>query len=100
MIQEGDVLPRATEPPFSQHFIRRTTKQTLLAINLASQHKTKQLHFSSQVRKQFKRIAVPFKPLRCCLRNDKTCELPCLKILQRSIFKLARDLICQSNRTF
>ena len=100
MIQEGDVLPRATEPPFSQHFIRRTTQQTLLAINLASQHKTKQLHFSSQVRKQFKLIAVPFKPLRCCLRNDETCELPCLKILQRSIFKLARDLIRQSNRTF
>ena len=71
MIQQGDVLPRATEPPFCQHFMRRTTQQTLLAINLVSQHKTKQLYFSSQVRKQFKLLAVPFKPLRCCLRNDK-----------------------------
>ena len=70
MIQQGDVLPRATEPPFCQHSMRRTTQQTLLAINLASQHKTKQLYFSSQVRKQFKLLAVPFKPLRC-LRNDK-----------------------------
>ena len=26
--------------------------------------------------------------------------MPCLKILQRFIFKLKRDLICQSNRTF
>ena len=29
-----------------------------------------------------------------------TCELQCLNILQRSIFRLWRDLICQSNRTF
>ena len=74
---------------FCEHFMRRTTQQTLLAINLASQQKTTKLYFSSQVRKQFKLLAVPFKPLRCCLR--KTCELPCLKILQRSIFKLTRD---------
>ena len=56
---------------FCQHFMRRTTQQTLLAINLASQQKTTKLYFSSQVRKQFKLLAVPFKPLRCCLRNDK-----------------------------
>ena len=56
---------------FCQHFMRGTTQQTLLAINLASQQKTTQLYFSSQVRKQFKLLAVPFKPLRCCLRNDK-----------------------------
>ena len=53
------------------HFMRRTTQQTLLAINLASQQKTTKLYFSSQVRKQFKLLGVPFKPLRCCLRNDK-----------------------------
>ena len=56
---------------FCQHFMRRTTQQTLLAINLASQQKTTKLYFSSQVRKQFKLLAVPFKPLRCCLRSDK-----------------------------
>ena len=56
---------------FCQHFMRKTTQQALLAINLASQQKTTKLHFSSQVRKQFKLLAVPFKPLRCCLRNDK-----------------------------
>ena len=37
---------------FCQHFMRRTTQQTLLAINLASQQKTTKLYFSSQVRKQ------------------------------------------------
>ena len=41
------------------------------AINLASQQKTTELFFSSQVRKQFKLLAVPFKSLRCCLRSDK-----------------------------
>ena len=56
---------------FWHHLMRRTTQQTLLAINLASQQKTTKLYFSSQVRKQHKLSAVPFKPLRCCLRNDK-----------------------------
>ena len=59
MIQEDDVLPRATE-----------------AINFASQQKTTKLYFSAQVRKQFKFLAVPFKPLRCCLRNDKLVNCP------------------------
>ena len=36
-----------------------------------STEKTTKLFFSSQVRKQFKLLAVPFKSLRCCLRGDK-----------------------------
>ena len=56
---------------FCQHFMRRTTQQTVSAINLASQQKTTKFFFSSQVRKQFNLSAVPFKSLRCCLRNDK-----------------------------
>ena len=56
---------------FCQHFMRRTTQQTFLAINLASQQKTTKLYFSSLVRKQFKLLTVPFKPLCCCLRSDK-----------------------------
>ena len=56
---------------FCQHFMRRKTQQTFSAINLASQQKTTQLFFSSQVRKQFKLLAVSLKPLRCCLRSDK-----------------------------
>ena len=67
---------------FCQHFIQRTTQQTFLAINLASQQKTTKPYFSSQVRKQIKLLTVPFKPLCCCLR--------------RSIFKLSCDLIHQS----
>ena len=71
MLQEDDFLLRATEPPFLSHFLRRTTQQTFLAINLASQQETTKLYFSSQVRKQFKLLAVPLKPLRCCLQSDK-----------------------------
>ena len=71
MLHDDDVLPRATESPFCQHFMQRTRQQALLAINLASQQKTTKLFFSSQVRKQFKLLAVPIKSLRCCLRSDK-----------------------------
>ena len=71
MLQEDDVLPRATEPPFLSALHVKNDTTNFLAINLASQQKTTKLHFSSQVRKQFKLLAVPFKPLRCCLRNDK-----------------------------
>ena len=73
MLHEDDTTSYLKERNrhFCQHFTRRTTQQTLLAINLASQQKTTQLYISSQVRKQFKLFAVPFKPLRCCLRNDK-----------------------------
>ena len=56
---------------FCQHFMQRTTQQNFSAINLASQQKRTKLFFSSQVRKQFKLLAVPFKSLRCCLRSDK-----------------------------
>ena len=56
---------------FCQHFMRGTTQHTFLAINLASQQKTTKPYFSSRVRKQFKLLTVPFKPLRCCLRKDK-----------------------------
>ena len=69
---------------FCQHFMRRTIQQTLLAINLASQQKTTKLYFSSQVRKQFKLLAFPFKPSRCCLRNDK--------LVNCHVWKFCKDL--------
>ena len=69
---------------FCQHFMRRTTQQTFLAINLASQQKTTKLYFSSQVRKQFKLLTVSFKPLRGCLQSDKFVNY---HLLQRSIVK-------------
>ena len=73
MLQEDIVLPRATEPPFlsALHAKNETNaEQTFLAINLVNQQKTKKVHFSSEVRKQFKLLTVPLKPLRCCLRSD------------------------------
>ena len=69
---------------FCQHFMRRTTQQTLLAINLASQQKTTKLYFSSQVRKQLNLLKVPSKPLRCCLRSDK--------LLNSHVWKFCKDL--------
>ena len=85
MLQEDDVKPRATEPPFfCQHFMPRKTQQTFLAINLASQQKKTKPYFSSQVRKQFKLLTVPFKPLRCCLRSDK--------LVNCHVWKFSKDL--------
>ena len=82
MRSEDDVLPRGTD--FRQHFMRRTTQQTFSAINLASQQKTTKLFFSSQVRKQLKLLAAPFKSLRCCLRSDK--------LVNCHVWKFRKDL--------
>ena len=70
MTQEDHVLPRATEPPFlsALHAKNDTTNPFGYKLGESTENK---LYFSSQVRKQFKLLAVPFKPLRCCLRNDK-----------------------------
>ena len=70
---------------FSEHFMRiRTTQQTFSAINLASQQKPAKLFFSSQVRKHFKLLAVPFKSLRCCLQSDK--------LVNCHVWKFCKDL--------
>ena len=47
---------------FCRHFMRRTTQQSFLAINLASEQKTTRLSFFSQLRKQFNLLTVPSKP--------------------------------------
>ena len=67
MIQE-DVLPRATEPPFLSALHAKNDTTNPFGHKLGE---STELYFSSQVRKQFKLLAVPSKPLRCCLRNDK-----------------------------
>ena len=69
---------------FCQHVMRRTTQQTFSAINWASQQRTSKLFFSSQVRKQFKLLVVPFKSLRCCLRSDK--------LVNCHVWKVYKDL--------
>ena len=62
---------------FCQHFMRRTTKQTLLALNLASRPKKTKLYFSSS-----------FKPLHCCLRIDK--------LVNCQVGKFCKDLFLNS----
>ena len=72
ILQKDDSYLEQPSRHFCQQFLRRTTQQTFLAIlNLASQQKTTKLYFSSQVKKQFKLLTVPFKPIRRCLRSDK-----------------------------
>ena len=71
MLHEDDVLPRETESPFLSALLAKNNTTNFSAINLASQQKTTKFFSSSQVRKEFKLLAVPFKSLRCCLRSDK-----------------------------
>ena len=71
MLHEGDGLPQRTESPFLSALHAKNDTTNLVGYNLASQQKTTKLFFSSQVRKEFKLLEVPFKPLCCCLRSDK-----------------------------
>ena len=82
---------------FCGHFMRRTTQQNVLAINLASQQKTTKLYFFFSAKETIQPffLTVPSKPLRCCLRSYKLVNC-CVW----SNFTLSRDLIRQLNRTF
>ena len=82
---------------FYQHFMRRTTEQPFLTINLARPQKTTKFFFSSQVRKQFKLLTVPFKPLRCCLRNHKLVNCHVWKFCKYLFLNLCA--ICSVNQT-
>ena len=81
---------------FCQHFMRRTTQQTFLAINLASQQKTTKLYFSSQVGKQFKLLTVPFTLLRCCWRSGEVVK--CISMFENSAKSIKSYLFMVSSR--
>ena len=84
MLHEDEVLPRGTESPFLLALHAKNDTTNLFSCKLGGQQKTTKLFFSSQVRRQFKLSAVPFKPLRCCLRNDK--------LMNCHVCKLCKDL--------
>ena len=65
MVQEGDVLPRATEPPFLSALHAKNDTTNLFGCKLGeSTENNEAAYFSSRVRKQSKLLTVPFKPLR------------------------------------
>ena len=71
---------------WAQRFLTRKfwRKNRSLFMTNKFKRKTTKLYFSSQVRKQFKLLAVPFKPLRCCLQNDK--------LVNCHVWKFCKDL--------
>ena len=71
MLHEDDVLPQGTESPFLSALHAKNDTTNLFGYKLGQSTENKKLFISSQVRKQFKPLAVPFKSLRCCLRSDK-----------------------------
>ena len=64
MLQEDNVLPRATEPPFlsALHAKNDTTNLFDYKLRESTENNKALLFFSGKV---------PYKPLRCCLRSDK-----------------------------
>ena len=74
MLHEDDVLPRGIESPFLSVLHAKNDTKNLFGRKLGeSAENNKALLFFSvtELRKQFKLLAVPFKSLRCCLRSDK-----------------------------
>ena len=74
MLHEDDVLPRGIESPFLSVLQAKNDTKNLFGRKLGeSAENNKTLPFSSvtELRKQFKLLAVLFKSLRCCLRSDK-----------------------------
>ena len=71
MIQEDDVLPRPTEPAFlsALHAKNDTTNPFGYKLGESTENNIALLFFSGKETVQT--FSVPFKPLRCCLRNDK-----------------------------
>ena len=71
MIQEDDVLPRATEPPFlsALHAKNDTTNPFGYKLDESTENNEALLFFSGK--KTVQTFSGSFKPLRCCLRNDK-----------------------------
>ena len=84
MLHEDDVLPRGTKSPFLSALHAKNDTTNLLGYKFGESTENNKALLISQVRKQFKLLAVPFKSLRCCLRSDKLVN--CLKILQRPFF--------------
>ena len=76
MIQEDDVLPRATEPPFlsALHAKNDTTNPFGYKLDESTENNKVLRFFSGKETILIQLLTVPFKPLlplRSCLRSDK-----------------------------
>ena len=70
-------------------FMRRTAQQTTNN-KLGELTENNKAPFSSQERKQFKLLTVPFKTITLLFAKWQTCELACLNILRRVPFAHVR----------
>ena len=73
MLQEHDVLRRATEPPFlwALHAKNDTTKLFGYKLGESTENNKALFFFSAKETIQPFFLTVPSKPLRCCLRSYK-----------------------------
>ena len=84
MLQEDDVSPRTTEPPFLSAILAKNDTTNLFGYKLgeSSENNKTLLFFSGK--QQFRLLTVPFKLLRCCLRSDK--------LVNFHVWKFCKDL--------
>ena len=76
MLQEDDVLTRATKPPFlsALHAKNDTTNPFGYKLDESTENNKVLRFFSGKETILIQLLTVPFKPLlplRCCLRSDK-----------------------------
>ena len=71
MLQEDDVSPRTTEPPFWSAILAKNDTTNLFGYKLGESSENNKALLFFAGKQQFKLLSVPFKLLRCCLRSDK-----------------------------
>ena len=71
MLQEDDVSPQTTEPPFLSAILAKNDTTNLFGYKLGKSSENNKALLLFSGKKQFKLLTVPFKLLRCCLRSDK-----------------------------
>ena len=71
MLQEDDVSPRTTEPPFLSAILEKNDTTNLFGYKLGESSENNKALLFFAGKQQFKLLTVPFKLLRCCLRSDK-----------------------------
>ena len=88
MLQEDDVLPRATVPPFlsALHAKNDTTNPFGYKLGESTENNKALLFFSGK--ETIQTLAVPLKSLRCCLRSDK--------LVNCHVWKFYKDLFLNS----
>ena len=71
MLQEDNVLPRATEPPFLSLLKAKNDTTNFVGYKLGESTENHKALLFFSCKETIPLLTVSFKPLRCCLQSDK-----------------------------